>query len=113
MIAPQVHEGDHETTAENLHTDSRESLAVALLRLFIYVETNDMVLGWLVPSHFEGSQSVNALRDYRISLEEEYEFLQAKFDDMKHGFGADLSYLWYFNWGIWDDELFSLYSGQL
>lgn len=43
MIVPQVHEGDHETTAEILHTGSQESLAVELVRLVIYLETNNMI----------------------------------------------------------------------
>lgn len=42
VIAPQVHEGDHATTAEILHTGSQESLTVELIRLFIYLETNAM-----------------------------------------------------------------------
>lgn len=43
VIMPQVHAGDHETTAAILHAGSHESLAVELVRLFIYLETNDMV----------------------------------------------------------------------
>lgn len=43
MIAPQIHEGDHETTAEVLHTGSREALVVELFRLLIYLEANDMI----------------------------------------------------------------------
>jgi hypothetical protein len=43
VIAPQAHAGDHEATATILHTGSHESLAVELVRLFIYLETNNMV----------------------------------------------------------------------
>lgn len=43
MIAPQVHEGDHETTVEILHTGSKEALAMELFRLFVYLEANDMM----------------------------------------------------------------------
>ncbi|KAK2606543.1 hypothetical protein N8I77_005285 [Diaporthe amygdali] len=43
LIAPQVHEGDHETTAEILHTGSPESLIVELVRLIIYLTTNNMI----------------------------------------------------------------------
>lgn len=43
MIAPQVHEGDHETTAEILHTGSGEALVVELFRLLVYLEANDML----------------------------------------------------------------------
>lgn len=43
MIAPQVHEGDHETTVEIFHTGSKEALAVELFRLFVYLEANDMM----------------------------------------------------------------------
>lgn len=43
MIAPQVHECDHATTAQILHTGSQESLAVELVRLLIYLQTNNMV----------------------------------------------------------------------
>lgn len=42
MIAPQAHEGDHETIAEILHNGSQESLAVELVRLLIYLDTNRM-----------------------------------------------------------------------
>lgn len=42
MIAPQVHEGDHETMAEIFHVGSQESLAKELVRLFIYLEANQM-----------------------------------------------------------------------
>lgn len=42
VIAPQVHQGDHETTVEILHTGSPESIAVELVRMFIYLETNDL-----------------------------------------------------------------------
>lgn len=43
VLAPQVHPGDHETTADVLHTGSCESLAVELIRLLIYFESNDMI----------------------------------------------------------------------
>lgn len=43
MMAPQVHECDHATTAEILHTGSQESLTVELVRLLMYLETNNMV----------------------------------------------------------------------
>lgn len=43
IIAPEVHEGDHETTTEILHTGSQDSLAMELIRLLIYLVTNDMV----------------------------------------------------------------------
>lgn len=43
LIAPQVHEGDHETTVQILRTGSPDSLAVELVRLFIYLETNNLV----------------------------------------------------------------------
>lgn len=42
VIVPQVYEGDHATTAEILHTGSQDSLAVELIRLFIYLEANHM-----------------------------------------------------------------------
>lgn len=42
IIAPQLHEGDHETTAEILHTGSQDSLAMELGRLLIYLLTNNM-----------------------------------------------------------------------
>lgn len=47
MIAPQAHEGDHETIAEILHNGSQESLAVELVRLLIYLDTNHLA------SHFK------------------------------------------------------------
>lgn len=43
VLAPQVHDGDHETTAEILHTGTQDSIAVELVRLLIYLETNNMV----------------------------------------------------------------------
>lgn len=43
VIAPQAHEGDHETTAEVLHTGSQGSVAVEMIRLLIYLEANNMV----------------------------------------------------------------------
>lgn len=46
VISPQVHQGDHATTAEILHTGSQESLAVELIRLFIYLETNNMAFNF-------------------------------------------------------------------
>lgn len=44
VITPEVHKGDHETTVEVLHTGSYGSLAVELVRLFIYLETNDLAV---------------------------------------------------------------------
>lgn len=43
IIAPEVHECDHETTAEILHTGSQDSIAMELGRLLIYLVTNNMV----------------------------------------------------------------------
>lgn len=43
VVAPQVHEGDHETTAEILHTGSGEALVVELFRLLVYLGANDMI----------------------------------------------------------------------
>lgn len=43
LITPQIHEGDNEATAEILHTGSRESLAIELMRLVIYLATNNML----------------------------------------------------------------------
>lgn len=43
VIAPQAHEGDHETTAEVLHTGSQGSVAVEMIRLLIYLEANNMI----------------------------------------------------------------------
>lgn len=42
LISPEVHEGDHETTVEILHSGLHESLAVELVRLFVYLETNSL-----------------------------------------------------------------------
>lgn len=43
LITPQIHEGDNEATAEIFHTGSRESLAIELMRLVIYLATNNML----------------------------------------------------------------------
>lgn len=43
IIAPQVHEGDHETTAEIFHTGAKEALFVEFFRLLVYLEANDMI----------------------------------------------------------------------
>lgn len=43
IIAPQVHGGDHETTAEILHTGSQDSVAMERGRLLIYLVTNNML----------------------------------------------------------------------
>lgn len=42
VLAPQVHQGDHETTAAILHTGTQESVAMELVRLLIYFESNNM-----------------------------------------------------------------------
>ncbi|KAG8164318.1 hypothetical protein KVR01_006236 [Diaporthe batatas] len=43
VTVPQAHAGDHETTAEILHNGSYESRAVELVRLLIYLESNNMI----------------------------------------------------------------------
>ncbi|POS74456.1 hypothetical protein DHEL01_v207148 [Diaporthe helianthi] len=43
VIAPEVHAGDHENAVNILHTGTHESIVLELVRLIIYLETNNMV----------------------------------------------------------------------
>lgn len=87
MTAPQAHEGDHETTAEILHTGSRNSVAKELVRLFIYLEANNMIHRFkaITGYDFTSSNMMHFLREMGFLTKANVDWLSSCTDPIGQG----------------------------